>query len=258
MRVTILGCGSSSGVPSIGNRWGACDPSEPRNRRLRSSVLVEAGGRSILIDSSPDLREQLLRVNHDAMIDAILYTHAHADHLHGIDELRWVNFATDRWLDAYADRGTLDEIRMRFGYAFEPQERDRPFYKPCLVPHEISPGYFDAAGIRIGAFDQDHGFSRTLGFRIGGFGYSTDCVDLDDAAFGMLEGVDVWVVDCFRMAEHSTHSWLARTLGWIERVNPGRAVLTHMGPEMDYRTIAAACPAGVEPAWDGMVIEIGG
>jgi phosphoribosyl 1,2-cyclic phosphate phosphodiesterase len=258
MRVTILGCGSSSGVPMIGNRWGKCDPAEPRNRRLRSSILVESDAKSILVDTSPDLREQLLRVNHDGLVDAVLFTHAHADHLHGIDELRWVNVATDNWLDIHADRTTLDEIGARFGYVFEQQVRDRPFYKPCLKAHEIGPGYFDAAGIRIGAFEQDHGFSRTMGFRIGGFGYSTDCVDLDDRAFEMLAGIDLWIVDCFRMTEHSTHAWFDRTMSWIDRLRPGRAVLTHMGPDMDYGTLRDLCPAGVEPAYDGMILEIDG
>ncbi len=255
MRITILGCGSSSGVPAVGNYWGSCDPDEPRNRRLRSSVLIEVSGKRLLVDTSPDLREQLLRVNH-SHLDAVLFTHAHADHVHGIDELRWVNMATDRWLDVYSEQVTLDEIGQRFGYVFEEQFRDRPFYKPCLKAHRIEPGQFDVAGLTMTAFDQDHGYSRTLGFRIGNFAYSTDCVALDDRAFDCLKGVDIWVVDCFRMDRHSTHSWFSQTLEWIERVRPGRAILTHMGPDMDYKTVAGLCPNGVEPAWDGMVIEI--
>tara|TARA_R110002110_G_scaffold312170_3_gene525561 strand:- start:2420 stop:3187 length:768 start_codon:yes stop_codon:yes gene_type:complete len=254
MRITILGCGSSSGVPAVGNHWGNCDPDDPRNRRLRSSILIEVSGKRLLVDASPDLREQLLRVNH-SHLDAVLFTHAHADHVHGIDELRWVNMATDRWLDVYSDQVTLDEIAARFGYVFEPQFRDRPFYKPCLNAHQIEPGQFEVAGLTVTAFDQDHGYSGTLGFRIGNFAYSTDCVALDERAFDCLKGVDIWVVDCFRMDQHSTHSWFAQTLEWIERVRPGRAILTHMGPDMDYKTVADLCPSGVEPAWDGMVIE---
>ncbi|MEQ8708925.1 MAG: MBL fold metallo-hydrolase [Rhodospirillales bacterium] len=255
MRITILGCGSSSGVPAVGNFWGGCDPDDPRNRRLRSSILIEVSGKSLLVDTSPDLREQLLRVNH-SRLDAVLFTHAHADHVHGIDELRWVNMATDQWIDVYSDQVTLDEIGRRFGYVFEAQFRDRPFYKPCLTAHCIGPGEFDVAGLTVTAFDQDHGYSGTLGFRIGNFAYSTDCVRLDDRAFDCLKGVDTWVVDCFRMKEHSTHSWFSQTLEWIDRVRPGRAVLTHMGPDMDYQAVADLCPEGVEPARDGMVIEI--
>jgi phosphoribosyl 1,2-cyclic phosphate phosphodiesterase len=255
MKVTILGCGSSSGVPAVGGFWGACDPDEPKNRRLRSSILVETDGRTILVDTSPDLRQQLLRVNH-SRLDAVLYTHAHADHLHGIDDLRWVNIAIDDWLDIHADRTTLDEIRKRFGYVFEEQMRDRPFYKPCLNPIEISPGRTNVRGVPVEVFEQDHGYSTTLGFRFGEFAYSTDCVELDDHAFDIVRGAKLWVVDCFRMEPHVTHSWFDRTLEWIDRAGVEQAILTHMGPDMDYRTVAEACPPNVRPAYDGMVLEV--
>src|SRR5579864_5139531 len=196
MRVTMLGSGPSWGVPRIGNDWGACDPTNPRNRRRRVSVLVEEGSAILLIDTSPDLREQLL----DARVkrlDAALFTHAHADHLHGIDDLRSVNQLMKKTLPVYATAETLAEIRTRFGYVFGAMDfsKHTTYYKPALEPHAID-GPFSAAGLEVVPFVQDHGFSTTLGFRIGPFGYSTDVINLDDDAFAVLEGIELWIVDC--------------------------------------------------------------
>jgi len=254
MRVTVLGCGPSTGVPVIGGNWGRCDPTDPRNRRRRVSVLVEIGGVVILIDTSPDLREQLLDAS-VTWIDAVVLTHAHADHLHGIDDLRSVNRLMRSAIPLYADAQTLAEIRSRFGYVFKPVEEPGRFYKPTLVPHEIV-GPFEIGGIRILPFVQDHGFSTTLGLRIGGFAYSTDVTELDDNAFVALAGIELWIVDCLRREPHPTHSHLAKTLAWIARVRPGRAVLTHMDQSLDYRELSAELPSGVEPARDGLVIEL--
>lgn len=256
VRVTVLGCGGSAGVPLIGGDWGACDPADPRNRRSRPSILIETGGKTILVDTGPDLREQLIaaRVRH---IDAVLFTHAHADHTHGIDDLRGMNLVMKSGIDAYMDAATLADLRTRFGYVFEPLRTGTKWhYKPEVTAHVID-GPFDIGGVRVVPIDQDHGFSRSLGFRIGRFAYSTDVVRLDAAAFAALEGIDTWIVDCVRIApEHPVHAHLPVTLGWIERVRPRRAYLTHMNQTMDYAAVRAMLPDGIEPAYDGLVIEI--
>jgi phosphoribosyl 1,2-cyclic phosphate phosphodiesterase len=254
VKVTILGCGGSTGVPLIGEDWGLCDPTDPRNRRRRPAILVEEGGTTLLVDTGADMRQQLL----DAKvrdITAVLWTHGHADHINGIDDLRSVNRMIRRPLDVYADPRTLDHVRTSFGYVFDPIEPGRTFYKPYLIPHEID-GPFQVGHVSVVPFVQDHGFSKSLGFRFGNVGYSTDVVTLTDEAFEILAGVDVWIVDALREAPHPTHAHLARTLGWIERLQPRRAILTHMGFESDYATISAKLPAHVEPGVDGMVIEV--
>ncbi len=254
MKVTILGCGASWGVPAIGPDWGRCDPADPRNRRRRGSLLVESRGRALLIDTSPDLREQLLDAG-VARIDAVLLTHAHADHLHGIDDLRQVNQLIGKVIPFYGAAAALAEARQRFGYAFMPPTPGKPLYRPALTPHEIA-GPFVAAGMRVVPFLQDHGYSTTLGFRIGAVAYSTDVTTLDDNAFKTLDGTELWVVDCLRREPHATHSHVAKTLAWIERVRPRRAVLVHMDQSLDYRELAAELPEGVEPGRDGLVIEL--
>ncbi|HZK89002.1 MAG TPA: MBL fold metallo-hydrolase [Stellaceae bacterium] len=254
MKVTMLGCGPSTGVPAIGPDWGDCDPGDARNRRRRASILIECRGQTILIDTSPDLREQLL----DARVrrlDAVILTHAHADHLHGIDDLRSINRLMGRAIPLYANAATLAELRIRFGYVFDPVPADGYVYKPHVEPHPID-GPFSAAGIDIVPFVQDHGFSKTLGFRIGALGYSTDVVELDDLAFAALAGIELWIVDCLKPTPHPTHSHIEKTLAWVERVKPRRAVLTHMDRQLDYARLAARLPPGVEPGHDGLVIEL--
>ncbi|HZH26982.1 MAG TPA: MBL fold metallo-hydrolase [Azospirillaceae bacterium] len=253
MRVTILGCGGSGGVPLIGNDWGDCDPANPRNRRRRCSILVEAAGQVVLVDTPPDLREQLLDAN-VRHLDAVLYTHSHADHVHGIDDLRAVNWLVGRPMDVYADRETLDDLQSRFDYCFS-KPKGTFFARPALTAHEIT-GPFDINGLEVFPFIQDHGYTRSLGFRFGRFAYSTDVVHLDEAAFAALEGVEVWIVDSTRRTPHPVHAHLEATLGWIERVRPRRAYLTHMNQTMDYDTLMRELPAGVEPAYDGLVIEV--
>ena len=254
MRVTILGCGASTGVPVIGGNWGRCDPADRRNRRRRVSVLVEIGSAVILIDTSPDLREQLLDAG-VRRLDAVVVTHAHADHLHGIDDLRSVNRLMQRPIPLYADAKTLAEIEHRFGYVLEPISEPGRYYKPTLVPYQIV-GPFEIHGVPVVPFAQDHGFSTTLGIRIGGFAYSTDATELDDDAFAAIEGVELWIVDCLRREPHPTHSHLAKTLSWIARVRPRRAVLTHMDQSMDYRELSMELPGGVEPGQDGLLIDL--
>ncbi len=256
MRVTVLGCGPSWGVPRIGGFWGDCDPLNPRNRRSRCSVLVADRGGTLLIDTAPDLRQQLLDAEVQR-IDGVLYTHAHADHAHGIDDLRSVNRLMDGALPIYGAAPTIAELQDRFAYAFTPLKPGAggSFYKPLLDPRIID-GPFTAAGMEVVPFLQDHGFSKTLGFRIGGFAYSTDVIGLDDAAFAALAGIEVWVVDCIRRAPHVTHSHLERTLSWIERVKPRRAILTHMDESLDYETLRRSLPAGVAPGYDGLVVDL--
>ena len=262
MRVTLLGTGASAGVPIIGGadgsgNWGACDPAEPRNRRTRDSIVVEAGeGTRLLVDTSPDMRSQLLTCRVPG-VDAILYTHPHADHIVGLDDVRILNRIAGRPLEAFGTRATLDELTRRFGYAFRPW--DPPgFFRPVLVAREVAPGEtVTTAGMQTRLFDQDHGFSRSLGLRIGDFGYSTDVVGLDDAAFAALAGVDTWVVGCFlRHGSHKTHASLDVVLAWARRVGARRTVLTHMGTDMDFGWLRANLPGGVEPGHDGMVLEL--
>jgi phosphoribosyl 1,2-cyclic phosphate phosphodiesterase len=257
MRVTMLGSGPSWGVPRIGGIWGQCDPANPKNRRRRVSILVEEGDAAILVDTSPDMREQLLDAE-VKRLDAVLYTHAHADHAHGIDDLRSINRLTGQPLPIYGSGKTIDEIRQRFGYVLAPLKAGLGgvFYKPLLEPMVID-GPFTVAGVPVMPFEQDHGFTAvSLGFRFGRFGYSTDVINLDDAAFAALQGIEVWIVDCIRREPHVTHSHLAKTLGWIERLKPRRAILTHMDESLDYEELRNALPAGVEPGYDGLILDI--
>jgi phosphoribosyl 1,2-cyclic phosphate phosphodiesterase len=262
MRVTLLGTGGSAGVPMIGGTdgggdWGNCDPGEPRNRRTRSSIVVESEvGQRLLVDTSPEMREQLLRCRIPG-VDAVLFTHAHADHITGIDDIRILNRIAGRPLPAFATAETLAEITRRFGYAFRPWEPPH-FYRPVLEAMPVLPGdVLDAAGLPVRVFSQNHGRVDTLGLRIGRFGYSTDVVTLNDAALGILEGVDTWVVGCFlRHGPHWTHADLQTVLGWVERLRPKRTVLTHMGTEMDWDWMRGNLPAGVEAGYDGMVLAV--
>jgi len=255
MRVTVLGCGGSNGVPTIGNNWGVCDPGNPKNRRTRPSVLVEAGDAVILIDTTPDLREQLLAAN-VRRLSAVLYTHAHADHTHGIDELREINRLMKDTLETFTNKATLDQLFQRFGYCFHDWRQDEPIARPLLVPRLVD-RRFPVRHLTVIPFEQDHGYSLSLGFRIGKFAYSTDVKRLPEPAFDVLAGIDVWIVDCQReYPPHPVHSHLSQTLAWIERVRPRRAILTHMGPGLDYALLRAQLPAHVEPGYDGQVIEV--
>jgi phosphoribosyl 1,2-cyclic phosphate phosphodiesterase len=257
MRITILGSGGTSGTPAIDLGWGRCNPDNPRNRRTRPAILVEDGPTRILVDSPPDLREQLLAAR-VSTLNAVLYTHAHADHLHGIDDLRAINRARNAPLDVYADAQTLEVIRERFGYVLEPLPKAaRSYYKPTLIPREVKDGdLFSIDGIDIRAFAQDHGFSTTLGFRFGPAGYTTDVVELSAAAFGFLAGVRLWIIGTLIDHPHPTHCDVDKALAWIDRIGPERAVLTHLGNDLDYAALAGRLPPGVEPAFDGMVLDV--
>ncbi len=264
MRAILLGTGGSAGVPMIGGPdgrgdWGKCDPAEPRNRRTRASIVIESGeGERVLVDTSPDMRGQLLDCG-IGRIDAVLYTHAHADHITGIDDVRILNRIAGRPLEAFGTEEALTEIAERFRYAFRPW-KPPGFFRPVLDKRVIAPGQVTRiAGMDMLLFTQDHGMLDSLGIRVGGFVYSTDVVRLDDSAMESLAGVDTWVVDCFTAGPpHPTHANLKTVLGWVEALRPRRTILTHMGTDMDWGWMRASLPPGVEPAYDGMVIEMPG
>lgn len=260
LRVTVLGCGGSAGVPLIGGPdgtgdWGVCDPKEPRNRRTRASIVVESEGQRLLIDTSPDLRGQLLACG-VPRVDAILYTHSHADHITGLDDVRILNRIAGRPLEAFASQETLTELERRFDYAFRPWQPPG-FFRPVLTTRVVAAGdSVPMAGLRVQLFHQDHGFTRSLGVRIGGFAYSTDVVALDVEALDGLAGVHTWLVDCFQRGPHSTHADLELVQRWAGRVAPTRTVLTHMGTDMDWDWLQANLPGGMEAAYDGQILEV--
>lgn len=251
--VTVLGCGGSMGLPLVGGHWGACDPTNPRNRRRRPAILVRRGETTILVDTGPDLRQQLLDAE-VTRLDAVLYTHGHADHLHGIDDLRPLTFGHGP-IPAYADRATIGELEARFAYAVSSVTMERGIYKPILDIRPID-GPFDVDGLPVIPFAQNHGPTESLGFRFGPFAYSTDVVALDDAAFEALRGVEVWIVDALREEPHLTHAHVGLALEWVERLKPRQTYLTHMNQSMDYGRLSAMLPKGVEPAYDGLEIRL--
>jgi phosphoribosyl 1,2-cyclic phosphate phosphodiesterase len=258
---TILGCGSSGGVPRVGSGWGACDSGEPRNRRRRCSILVERTGPSgttrLLVDTSPDVREQLLDAD-VTDLDAVLFTHSHADHTHGIDDLRPLVIHNHRRMDVWADSATAADLRERFGYCFATPPGSG--YPPILTEHRVIPGEplrVDGAGGAVEAlpFDVEHGDTTALGYRFGGIAYTPDLNAIPDAAMPVLSGLDVWIVDALRPKPHPSHFSLAEALAWIERLKPRRAVLTNLHSDLDYRALAASLPAHIVPAFDGMRLE---
>ncbi|EBA15708.1 hypothetical protein RSK20926_13794 [Roseobacter sp. SK209-2-6] len=259
LRYTILGCGSSGGVPRLGGLWGDCDPQNPRNRRRRCSMLVEREGpegtTSVLIDTSPDMRDQLLDSG-TGRLDGVVYTHSHADHVHGIDDLRMIVFNMRARVPVYADGDTQNALLSRFGYAFV-QPEGSP-YPPILDLRSID-GAFAINGpggeIPFQPFEVNHGSIDALGFRMGGLAYLPDVVKIPDAALPMLEGLDCWVIDALRRNPHPTHFCLKEALEWIERMKPRRAVLTNMHFDLDYATLEAETPDHITPAYDGLVIR---
>ncbi|MEA2874216.1 MAG: phosphoribosyl 1,2-cyclic phosphate phosphodiesterase [Hyphomicrobiales bacterium] len=258
---TILGCGSSGGNPRPGLGWGQCDPTNPKNRRRRCSLLVERAGPDgvtrILVDSGPDVREQLIDAKAD-WLDAILYTHEHADHTHGIDDLRALFIHQRKRLDAYADVMTARLLMDRFGYCFvKPPGSD---YPPILTMHGLTAGQpltIDGKGgpIDVLPFRQNHGEIDSLGFRFGGTAYSSDLHDMPDASAAALAGLDLWIVDALRYHPHPSHFSVADALQWIERLKPKRAVLTNMHSDVDYEVLRLSLPPGIEPAYDAMRVE---
>jgi phosphoribosyl 1,2-cyclic phosphate phosphodiesterase len=265
LRFTILGCGSSGGVPRTDGNWGKCDPHEPKNRRSRCSLLVqrpseEAGEpeTSVLVDTSPDLRWQLGAAG-VKRLDAVVYTHDHADQTHGIDDLRVYFLTSRKRTPCYMDPATRETLTARFGYVFETRGGYPAIcHARNLPPHEKPwsvPG--PSGSIPIYTFDQDHGSVRSVGYRFGPVGYCSDVVDLPPGAMAALAGVEVFIVDALRDTPHPTHAHVARSLEWIAELKPARGILTNMHSDLDYNELRGRLPPGVEPAYDGMVIETG-
>jgi phosphoribosyl 1,2-cyclic phosphate phosphodiesterase len=263
LRFTILGCGASPGVPRIGNDWGACDPTNPKNRRLRCSLLVQRVAPSgattnVLVDTSPDLRQQALSVG-IVSLDAVLFTHPHADHIHGIDDLRGFVINMRRRIDIYADVSTMARLKEGFRYCFETPLGSE--YPPLVNEHTIlarKPLTIEGAGGPVMALPITvvHGRIPSFAFRFGGLGYSPDVSDFDDEAEYRLQNLDVWIVNALRRTPHPSHLSLDQTLAWIERLKPKRAILTHMHLDLDYETLRRLLPPSVEPAYDGMLVEL--
>ncbi len=252
MKIRILGCGTSSGVPRIGNDWGRCDPAEPKNRRLRSSILIESGGETLLVDCGPDLREQINAAG-IAAVDRVIVTHDHADHCHGIDDLRQVSHALGRPVPLHARGDVIDRLRRRFGYAFD----SNPLYPAVIEPQAIE-AYMTLGLARLSFVDQPHGGITALGMRIEENGkslaYAIDFHELTSDMAEMYRGVDHWICDCLRERPQPTHAHLAAVLGWARELGVGQLWLTHLDNSMDYATLRRELPDWAAPAYDGQEI----
>ena len=254
MKVRILGCGTSTGVPKIGNDWGQCDPAEPRNRRLRSSILVEAGGARILVDCGPDLRAQLLAAD-VSQIDGLIVTHDHGDHVHGIDDLRPLSARSGEPVPIYARAATLEAVKQRFAYAFAQSDFYRPIAQARPIGDELAVGNATARFV-----DQPHGSISTLGMRFEEDGksvaYAIDFNAFTDDMAVLYEGVDMWIADCLTRSPHPTHAHLDAVLGWARDCKVGQLYLTHMGNGLDYATLLRELPDWAAPAHDGLEIAV--
>ena len=265
LKFTILGCGSSGGVPRPALGWGDCDPKNPKNRRRRTSLLVERPGGDggvtrVLVDTPPDLREQLLETGAD-WLDGVLYTHDHADHTHGIDDLRALFINRRQRVDVYLDERTAGVVRRRFDYCFaSPPGSD---YPPIVSEHRLTPGtpvQIEGEGGAITALPilQEHGDIPSLGFRFGDLAYSCDLSAIPPGSVAALENLDVWILDALRYRPHPSHFSLDDALGWIERLKPRRAILTNLHADLDYEVLRARLPVHVVPAFDGMTLSVAG
>ncbi|MCR8546513.1 MBL fold metallo-hydrolase [Salipiger sp. P9] len=260
LRFTILGCGSSGGVPRLGGNWGDCDPANPKNTRRRCSLLVEretgAGVTRVLIDTTPDMRAQLLDAG-IGTLDAAVWTHPHADHTHGLDDLRQIVFNRRARLPVWADGNTQNALLGSFGYAFA-QPEGSP-YPPILDLHTIGRGPFTIEGaggpVTLTPIEVNHGSIDALGFRIGDLAYMPDVVEIPEPAWAHLQNLDCWILDALRRTPHPTHAHLALALDWIARAQPKRAVLTNMHIDLDHDAVAAETPDHIAPAYDGMVLR---
>ena len=264
LQFTVLGCGSSGGVPRADGDWGACDPHDPRNRRSRCSLLVRRRSdlgpeheTTVLVDTSPDLRLQTAAAG-ARRLDAVLLTHDHADQSHGIDDVRAFALKAMRRIPVHMDQPTNDTMLNRFRYIFRGEAGYPAICDDHLIPpHGLAWAIDGPSGpIPVLSFDQDHGGMRSVGYRFGDLAYSSDVVDLPPSAFEALAGVRVWIVDALRYRPHPTHAHLERTLDWIKRVRPQRAILTNMHIDLDFKALSVILPRGVEPAFDGMTIDL--
>jgi phosphoribosyl 1,2-cyclic phosphate phosphodiesterase len=262
LNFTILGCGSSGGVPRPALGWGHCDPNNPKNRRRRTSLLVERraidGVTRVLVDTSPDLREQLLDAGVD-WLDGVFYTHEHADHTHGIDDLRSLFIKRHQRVDVYLDEGTAAMMRSRFAYCFlSPPGSD---YPPIVTEHRLTAGVpvtvtGKGGPITVLPFLQEHGDINSLGFRFAGLAYSCDLSGIPSSSLDALNALDVWILDALRYTPHPSHFSVSDALRWIERMRPQRAVLTNLHADLDYDVLSSKLPAHVTPAFDGMTLRV--
>jgi phosphoribosyl 1,2-cyclic phosphate phosphodiesterase len=262
LRVTILGCGSSAGVPRVGVGWGACDPSNPKNRRRRCSILVEKTGpggstTAVLVDTTPDLREQLLGAD-VRRLDAVLITHEHADHIHGIDDLRPLAIVQHQRIPVYADRMTSELLQIRFGYCFDTPAGSS--YPPILKMRHLQSGVTTAVPGPGGAiealpFRMVHGDIDALGFRFGSIAYAPDVSHMPEESLSSLEGLEILILDALRYTPHPSHFSLSEALELIEKVRPKRAILTNLHTDLDYETLRRELPQHIEPAYDGLQFE---
>lgn len=250
MKCTILGCGSSRGTPEIGCHCFTCSSTDPKNNRTRPSIMIESEATRIIVDTSPDLRVQALRHNIESL-DAVIYTHFHADHVGGIDDLK--PLCKGAPIQAYTNQTTQQQLAASYSYIFK---QVSPIYPALMEVNVINDrSNFTIGDISVQSFTQDHNFSTSLGLRFGPLAYSTDACHLNDEAFELLRGVKVWLVDCLRYSWAPTHSHLERTLDWIAKVKPELAILTHMSHDIEYNEIKKLLPSNVVPAYDGMIIE---
>ncbi|MEE9276545.1 MAG: MBL fold metallo-hydrolase [bacterium] len=254
-RVTVLGCGTSTGVPSIGCTDPVCLSEDPFNKRLRASVLIEGEGGTLLVDSGPDLRQQALR-HGLRQVDAVIYTHHHADHTHGIDDLRTFNFLMRKTIPCYTYPESAQVLRRNFSYIFGEADGNAGF-KPRLTLHEVDGGPFEAGGFRVLPFDLEHGGMRVMGIRVGDFAYATDCNAVPPASMALLEGVRVLILDALRHREHPTHFTVAQALEIVDALGPEQCYFTHTNYELEYHETNRALPPGVALAHDGLSFEIG-
>ena len=253
MKVTVLGSGSSGGVPLIGNYWGECDPNNKKNTRMRVSVSVELkNGKTIIIDTSPDLRVQALN-NKMKNIDAVLWTHAHADHANGIDDLRQFLWTKKEELPVYGSLDTINSLKKRFDYVFSKKNN---YFQPPLDVNILNQGKFKVCGEDAYAFNQIHGKDITFGYRIDKFAYSTDVKEFPSESEQYLFDLDLWIVDCVRFEPHYSHSHYEQTISWINKYKPKKAILTHLGAWLDYDQLLKICPNDVFPAYDGLTVNL--
>lgn len=257
MKITILGCGASAGVPLVGCTCGVCLSTNPKNKRTRVSLLLEVNETRILIDTSPDLHQQALR--HDIRsVDAILFTHAHADHLHGIDDVRSFNFHREASIPAFGSVSTMQEIHERFRYAFLPPKPEYGWFRPCLTVETVVPGQkFTVKDVEILPFRQLHGQVDSLGFRVGNFVYSTDVKAFPEESEHHLRDIELWVLDCLTDERPMpTHADLDLVMEWVDHYKPQRTVLTHMSHALEYDDVNRRTPSSVEAAYDGMALTL--
>ena len=256
MKITILGCGTSVGVPSLGILgWGKCNPNNPKNRRQRSSVLIQDKGVNILIDAGPDVRNQLLNAKINT-IDAVLITHTHSDHISGLPELRPFYFGDRKNIPIYGNSKTLNDLKIAFDYLFEKKPTSPSYFTPPMTLNEIKEGNMNFFNFDLDIFNQHHGNIDTLGFKFNNqFAYSTDVVEMPEKNFKLLEDLDLWIVEGLRDEPHEAHAHFDLTFEWIKRVKPKKSILTHLA-HVDYDHVLSICPKDVYPGYDGMEFEI--